>query len=301
MRSKNAIKVSLFREKNKVNPAPPIPKAGDFASFMSITFPEKFAKTHDGAEFLRMKCWTNDDEDQAMLVFISDTGAHVLRTHKVWLLDGTFSTAPAPFSQVYVVMCVSENGGQGLPCGFCLLPNKNTETYELMLTKLFEIVGVDNVLTTVVCDFEQSIWKALRSIAPPGLERRGCQFHFRKAVYTKLGDLGLQSFYNVNVEFNELVHRIYALSFVPLANVVQFYEDFVVLYIEKKLDSKADTGNPTWIESTVKFEDLVDYLDRTWVGKDVPSRGGDQPTEHNLYMAMTLGMYFKKCKKANLF
>ena len=24
----------------------------------------------------------------------------------------------------------------------------------------------------------------------------------------------------------------------------------------------------------MKFEDFVDYLDRTWVGKDVPSRGG---------------------------
>ena len=103
MRSKNAIKVALFREKKKVNPAPPIPKSGDFASFMSITFPEKFAKTNDGSEFLRMKCWTNDNEDEAMLVFLSDTGAHVLRTRKVWLLDGTFATAPAPFTPIRAV------------------------------------------------------------------------------------------------------------------------------------------------------------------------------------------------------
>jgi hypothetical protein len=47
MRSKNAIKVALFREKKKVNPSPPIPKSGDFASFMNIIFPEKYEKTND--------------------------------------------------------------------------------------------------------------------------------------------------------------------------------------------------------------------------------------------------------------
>ena len=114
-------------------------------------------------------------------------------THEVWLLDGTFATAPAPFAQVYIVMAKQANGGQGLPCAFAFLPNKQTETYELMLTKIFEIVSIDNVLTTIVCDFEQSVWKAIQEIAPTELERRGCQFHFRKAVYSKLGSLGLLS------------------------------------------------------------------------------------------------------------
>ena len=115
MRSKNAIKVALFREKKKVNPAPPIPKSGDFASFMSITFPEKFTKTNDGAEFLRLKSWTNESEDEALLVFLSDTGAHVLRTHELWLLDGTFATAPVPFAQVYIVH--TNSGRKGLVRG----------------------------------------------------------------------------------------------------------------------------------------------------------------------------------------
>ena len=82
------------------------------------------------------------------------------------------------------------------------------------------------------------------------MRTRVCQFHFRRAVCTKLSNLGLQSFYNGNVEFNELVHRVYALSFVPPTSLVQFYEDFVVLYIEERLDGTAGTGNPTWIEGT---------------------------------------------------
>ena len=58
----------------------------------------------------------------------------------------------------------------------------------------------------------------------------------------------------------------------PPEKIVQFYEDFVVSYIEERLDSSAGTGNPTWIEGTEELEGFVQYLDRTWVGKYVPGR-----------------------------
>ena len=93
---------------------------------MSTNFPEKFSKTNDVKDFLRLKCWTNEEEE-AVLVYISDTGAQVRRTHKVWCMDGSFQTTPAPFSQVYVLMARSEMGGQGLACGFGLLPNYRAE------------------------------------------------------------------------------------------------------------------------------------------------------------------------------
>ena len=203
MRSKNALKVALWREKNKVNPTPAIPKTGDFASFMNSTFPEKFRNTNDNKDFLRLQTWTNEAEDEAMLLYISDTGAQVLATHKVWCLDGTFQTTPSPFKQVYVIMARSEVGGQGLACGFSLLPNKLSETYDLMLNKIFELVGRDNNLAVInVCDFEQSIWKSLAVLAPT-VHRQGSQFHYRKAHLSKLINLGLKAFYNSNVEFNE--------------------------------------------------------------------------------------------------
>ena len=84
-----------------------------------------------------------------------------------------------------------------------------------MLSKIFELVGSDNALSVVVCDFEQSVWKSLAALAPT-VNRRGCQFHYRKAHNSKLGDLGLKAFYNGDVEFNELVHKVYALSYVPV-------------------------------------------------------------------------------------
>ena len=121
-------------------------------------------------------------------------------------------------------MARSEMGRQGLACGFGLLPNKRAETYQLMLSKIFELVGSNSALSVFVCDFEQSIWKSLAAIAPT-FKGLGCQFHYRKAHNSKLGDLGLKAFYNGDVEFNELVHKVCALSYVPVEDVVKVYED----------------------------------------------------------------------------
>ena len=75
-------------------------------------------KTNDGKDFLRLKSWTNEDENEAVLVYISNTGAQVL-VHGWNLPDHSF-----PFSQVYIFMARSEIGGQGLACGFRLLLKK---------------------------------------------------------------------------------------------------------------------------------------------------------------------------------
>ena len=60
-------------------------------SCITTNFPEKFSKTNDGKDFLRLKSWINEDENEAVLVYISDTGAEVLRTHKVWCMDGNLT------------------------------------------------------------------------------------------------------------------------------------------------------------------------------------------------------------------
>ena len=165
-------------------------------------------------------------------------------------------------------MARSENGGQGLPCAFSLLPNKRGETYELMLNKIFELVGDNRALSTVICDFEQSIWRSMAVFAPD-VDRRGCQFHYRKAIYTKLGELGLQAFYNGNVEFNEIMHRVFALSFVPVEDVVQFYEEQIVSAIEEKIEN-----NDIWRDGSEELEDFIRYMDRTWIGKIGLPRNG---------------------------
>ena len=137
-----------------------------------------------------------------------------------------------------------------------------------MLNKSFALVGNNSALSVIVCDFEQSVWKSLDVIAPT-VSRRGCQFHYRKAHISRLGDLGLKEFYNGDVEFNELVHKVFALIYVPVEDVVKVYEEHIVAVIEEKIDNYA-----TWNEGSEELVEYVKYMDRTWIGKVSLDRTG---------------------------
>jgi len=70
-----------------------------------------------------------------MMVFASDAGIEVLRRSKTISVDGTFSSTPAPFTQVFVLMATLPGGSQ-MPAVFGLLPNKKASTY----THFFKVV-----------------------------------------------------------------------------------------------------------------------------------------------------------------
>ncbi|MBM3938788.1 MAG: transposase [Sphingomonadales bacterium] len=73
-----------------------------------------------------------------MAIFASDYGISVLEKARVIYVDGTFSKAPAPFCQLFVVMAELGCATRAtIPVVYGLLPNKKTETY----TKFFEQVA----------------------------------------------------------------------------------------------------------------------------------------------------------------
>jgi hypothetical protein len=51
-----------------------------------------------------MNSWTNNTENESLMVFISNTGADILKTAPVWLMDGTYRISPVPFYQVITFM-----------------------------------------------------------------------------------------------------------------------------------------------------------------------------------------------------
>ena len=63
--SAGAVKMALWRERQKLNPRPNLPKSHD--SFMTI--PEKYSQTADGSEFILKKCWVDEEKTQSMIVF----------------------------------------------------------------------------------------------------------------------------------------------------------------------------------------------------------------------------------------
>ena len=163
-----------------------------------------------------------------------------------------------------MIMAVSEQRlGQGLPCGFCLLPNKEQATYEMMLTAIRnKVAPVGSKPTTIITDFERPVLNAIASVFLE-TEHVGCQFHFRSAIWKQVGQKGLQSFFYQNSKFQEILYKMYALSYVPVDHVIRFYEEQILTCIENNLDE--ETGDNEWLEVATDLEEFGDYYTRTWL------------------------------------
>ena len=89
--SSAAIKSQLFRADLKENPRPPIPDTHE--DFMSLDLPTMFTQTADGKRFLDKRGWMDETRTKSMCLWLSDWGCDVLKTHPVWMLDGTTSAS----------------------------------------------------------------------------------------------------------------------------------------------------------------------------------------------------------------
>ena len=94
-------------------------------------------------------------------------------------MDGTFSTAPNFFVQLYVVF--GSGGGpvnKIYPAAYLLLPNKQANTYQHAFSVLKERVG--QMPNEIQIDFELGAIKAIRQVFPTsdirGLLEEECLF-----------------------------------------------------------------------------------------------------------------------------
>ena len=96
--SAGAIRMKILSKGHIVNPCPSLPTS--FEEYMKTEVPENYRKAADGEEFLTFKDLV--DQDQPLVIFISQWAVGVLRNKRTWMFDGTFSSAPPPFSQVRI-------------------------------------------------------------------------------------------------------------------------------------------------------------------------------------------------------
>ena len=117
------------------------------------------------------------------------------------------------YLQKYIVMVRSEREGQGLTCGYALLPNKEQGTHEMMLERTKAKVGDTGRLERIVTDYEKAVINGVKKIFP-SVQHKGCQFHFQSALWKKLGEKGLQNLFYQNVNFQEMCHHSMWLGFI---------------------------------------------------------------------------------------
>ena len=113
--------MQLWREQQKLHPRPTIPTT--LREYMETeVIADTFTKTANKREFIIFKDWVDEDKEEAMVMFMSDWGADILKHHSTWLFDGTYSACPVPFTQIYICLAAPEGQGQGIPVGWFLLP-----------------------------------------------------------------------------------------------------------------------------------------------------------------------------------
>ena len=174
-------------------------------------------------------------------------------------MDGTFSTVPEQFSQLYVVFR-SGNTSEGkiFPCAYMLLPNKETLTYLHVLRILKE--KTDHSPKEVYIDFEQAVVRAIRTVFPEA-NIFGCGFHWKKKLFSNVGDKNCLTLYNENEYFQIGLDLIYTLCMVPVKDVVLAWETVVEPYFEEHLPDNQECAS------------YCSYVERTYIGKINPRTG----------------------------
>lgn len=93
--------------------------------------------------------------------------------------DGTFSSAPIMFYQVYTIHAIFD--GFVTPLVFCLLTNKKRSTYCKLLQKLKELRPALNP-KSIMIDYEKAQIHAFQSVFKD-ITIRGCFFHLNQAFF----------------------------------------------------------------------------------------------------------------------
>ena len=212
MSSLKSLQMKIYRARSSNQPK--LPKNNKEL----LDMPEKYCKLDSGEEFLVAA--EEVGEGEVVLVFLSDFGARVMSKSPVWVADGTFKCVPPQFGQLYVVHGSKHNSDKLFPACYCLLPNKQSETYLKMFNIIKSKLSTDNNPRQISIDFEAAAALAIRE-AFPNTQVDGCNFHWKKCIFENVGNKGCLSLYHNDEHFQVGLDLIYALCLVPENYVIQ--------------------------------------------------------------------------------
>ena len=146
----------------------------------------------------------------------------MLELAQIWLVDGTFKTAPSLFEQIYSV-----HGLRGGPTPledvisclvslhFCLInPKRHMRMWEVM-KQLWPHAHPTHILM----DFEMAAANAFSHFWPNTFVK-GCFYHLTQNIFRKIQAEGFQHEYQNNDGFALQMKLIPALAFAPFCDVL---------------------------------------------------------------------------------
>lgn len=166
------------------------PKNPDSIQTIPYPLPQEYTTTspEEDREFL---IYDNGSTTNRILVFSSDIGLELLSNADTWFMDGTHSTCPSQFSQLFVIRVPL--GASHVSVVYALLPSKYQSDYEECLTAILDTCLHKNLRpnpSTIVADYEIAIHNAVRSVISTNINIQGCFYHLTQSTWRKVQGAG---------------------------------------------------------------------------------------------------------------
>ncbi|CAF1054091.1 unnamed protein product [Rotaria sordida] len=177
---------------------------------------------------------------QRILLFSSNEQMKMLFTAETILMDGTFSTCPNMFDQVYTIHAIKYD--QSFPCVFGLLRNRQKSTYHFMFNELKSIalqMQLNFAPKTIMSDFEPGLL-AVVSTEFATATHSSCYFHFTQAIYRAIQRVGLSTSYNDDDDVKQYCRKLMALPLLPEAIIEDTYDELIVTMPKQLKDTLND-------------------------------------------------------------
>ena len=203
---------SIRRQRIVHQPHPPLP--GD----LLFHIPEPYNFSSTGNQFI---LYDNGRQDRLIIFGTTESIGYIENSHD-WFMDGTFSVTPPGFAQLYTFHVL--RNGRNFVGIYALLLNKRIDTYVVELLTEVRRLTNDVVPESFMVDFEQAMINALGQMYP-GIPLKGCLFHLSQFIFRKVQELGLLTTYIADIDFCTNIRMIAAISFVPVEDVIQAFEE----------------------------------------------------------------------------
>lgn len=170
--------VSLTREVQHIRKTDK-PQIKKTANRTELIIPDEFKKTAKGEDFSFHDSGNNKSR---FLIFTTIKNLEILSECENWAGDGTFSSVPIIFKQLYTIHGLKN--GKMLPLVYMLLPSKSEKVHTQCLTILKNRIPELNP-NRIMVDVEPAFISAFHKVFPNTIVS-GCLFHFSQCIWRNI-------------------------------------------------------------------------------------------------------------------